>query len=281
MSLTKARLSALVIVTTVVGYLLASKSAGYGVDWVSLLHTVIGGGLAAGAASVFNQIMEIEIDARMARTADRPLPQRKLPAAGAFCIGWVLAALGIIHLAVKVNFTASAIAAATLGVYIFIYTPIKCISSLNTLVGAVAGALPPLIGWFAAGGEVCVEMWFLFSLLFLWQLPHFLAINWMYREEYENAGFVMWSNGDESGGRTSALALVFSGALVCLLITPLIFAFASLWAVLGLCASGVIMFLLALNFRSKRTRVAARKLFLYTLLFLPVCLGLLIIGWKV
>ncbi len=113
MSLTKARLSALVIVTTVVGYLLASKSAGHGVDWVSLLHTVIGGGLAAGAASVFNQLMEIEIDARMTRTADRPLPQRKLPAAGAFCIGWLLAALGIIHLAVKVNFTASAIAAGS------------------------------------------------------------------------------------------------------------------------------------------------------------------------
>jgi protoheme IX farnesyltransferase len=270
----------LVIVTTVVGYLLASKSSVQGVDWVNLLHTVIGSGLAAAAASVFNQLMEIEVDARMDRTADRPLPKRKLPAAAAFCIGWLLAAVGIIHLAAKVNFTASAIAAATLGVYVFIYTPMKCKSSLNTLVGAISGALPPLIGWFAAGGVVSIEMWFLFALLFLWQLPHFLAINWMYRDQYENAGFVMWSNGDEDGGRTSALAVFFSVALVGLLTAPLIFSFARLWAVLGLCVAGIIMLLLALNFRFNRTRVAARKLFLYTLLFLPVALGLLILGWR-
>ncbi len=126
-----------------------------------------------------------------------------------------------------------------------------------------------------------IEMWFLFALLFLWQLPHFLAINWMYRDQYENAGFVMWSNGDESGGRTSALAVFFSGALVVLLSAPLIFSFASLWAVLGLCVAGIIMLLLALNFRFNRTRAAARRLFLYTLLFLPVSLGLLILGWRV
>lgn len=281
MSLTKARLSLLVIVTTIVGYFLASKSVMNGVDWVNLLHTVIGSVLAAAAASIFNQLMEIEIDARMERTASRPLPKRKLPVAAAFSIGWLLAALGIIHLAVKVNFEASAIAAATLGVYVFIYTPMKCISSVNTIVGAVSGALPPLIGWFAAGGSVSIEMWFLFALLFLWQLPHFLAINWMYRDQYESAGFVMWSNGDESGGRTSALALVFSGALMALLTVPLIFEFASWWAVLALCVAGMGMFLLALNFRFTRTRVAARKLFLYTLLFLPVSLGLLILGWQV
>jgi protoheme IX farnesyltransferase len=280
MSLTKARLSILVIVTTVVGFLLASRSAMHGVDWGNLLHTVIGGALAAGAASVFNQLMEIDADARMNRTADRPLPRRKLPVAGAFSLGWLLAALGIIHLAAKVNFQASAIAAATLGIYIFIYTPAKRFSSLNTLVGAVAGALPPLIGWFAAGGAVGIEMWFLFALLFLWQLPHFLAINWMYRDEYEKAGFVMWSNGDESGARTSMLALIFSAALLCLLIAPLFFSFVRLWAVIGLCVAGILMLLLAFNFRLNRTRVAARKLFLYTLLFLPVCLGLLIMGWQ-
>lgn len=281
MSLTKARLSVLVIVTTIVGYLLASKSLVQGVDWANLLHTVIGSGLAAGAASVFNQLMEIDVDSKMDRTAGRPLPKRKLPAAAAFSIGWMLAAVGIIHLAVKVNFAASAIAAATLGIYVFIYTPIKRKSSINTLVGAISGALPPLIGWYAAGGVMGIEMWFLFALLFLWQLPHFLAINWMYRDQYEKAGFVMWSNGDESGGRTSALAVFFSGALVVLLSAPLIFSFASLWAVLGLCVAGIIMLLLALNFRFNRTRAAARRLFLYTLLFLPVSLGLLILGWRV
>lgn len=281
MSLTKARLSLLVIVTTIVGYFLASRSSALGVNWVNLLHTVIGSGLAAAAASVFNQLMEIDIDARMERTANRPLPAKKLPVAAAFAIGWLLAALGIIHLAVKVNSEAAAVAAATLAVYVFIYTPLKRISSINTLVGAVAGALPPLIGWFAAGGSICIEMWFLFTLLFLWQLPHFLAINWMYRDQYESAGFVMWSNGDESGGRTSALALVFSAALIILMVTPLIFAFVRWWAVLALCLAGIVMLLLALKFRFSRTRVAARTLFLYTLLFLPVSLGLLLLGWQV
>ena len=280
MSLTKARLSILVIVTTIVGYVLASRLVTQGVNWGNLFHTVIGGALAAGAASVFNQLMEIDADARMNRTADRPLPKRKLPVAGAFSLGWVLASLGIIHLAVKVNFEASAIAAATLGIYIFIYTPIKRISSMNTLIGAVAGALPPLIGWFAAGGVVDIRMWFLFGLLFLWQLPHFLAINWMYREEYEEAGFVMWSNGDSSGGRTSMLALFFSVALLFLLISPIFFSFLSLWSVIGLCMAGVIMLFFAFRFRANRTRVAARKLFLYTLLFLPLSLGLMIMGWQ-
>lgn len=281
MSLTKARLSLLVIVTTIVGYLLAAKSAANGVDWVNLLHTVIGSGLAAAAASVFNQLMEIDIDARMDRTAGRPLPAKKLPAAAAFAIGWLLAALGIIHLAVKVNSAAAAVAAATLAVYVFIYTPLKRVSSINTLVGALSGALPPLIGWFAAGGAIGTGMWFLFALLFLWQLPHFLAINWMYRDQYESAGFVMWSNGDESGSRTSALALIFSAALMILMVTPLIFAFVRWWAVLALCFAAMVMFLLALKFRFTRTRAAARRLFLYTLLFLPVSLGLLILGWRV
>ena len=278
--LTKARLSLLVIITTVFGYLLALKSSASLMDWWRLTHTVIGSALAAAAASVFNQLMEIDVDARMARTAVRPLPAKKIQPVAAFIIGWILAACGIVHLGVKVNAQASAFAAATLFVYMFIYTPMKRRSGLNTLVGAVSGALPPLIGWAAAGGDLSVvEPWFLFGLLFLWQLPHFVAINWMYRKEYEDAGFVMWSNGDESGGRTSFLGIFFSVLLMMMMVIPLAFGFVRTWAVVGLMLAAAVMVKYAINFGKSRLREDARRLFLYTLIFLPASLFFLFIGW--
>jgi protoheme IX farnesyltransferase len=281
MALTKARLSLLVIITTLVGFWLGARTAGGGPGFVTLLHTLFGSALAACAASVFNQLMEIDIDARMARTADRPLPAKKLPPAAAFVIGWLLAAFGVVHLAAKVNSAAAFAAAATLLTYVFVYTPMKRRSTLNTLVGAVSGALPPLIGWFGAGAGWGAEAWFLFGLLFFWQLPHFVAINWMYREQYEQAGFVMWSNGDESGARTATLALVFSSCQAALGLVPAVFGFCHLWACIALVAVGLWMVRLAWKFYRDRQRTSARRLFLFTLLYLPVALGLLIAGWRV
>lgn len=281
LALTKARLSLLVIITTMVGFWLGARSAGGGPGIAILLHTLFGSALAACAASVFNQLMEIDIDAKMARTADRPLPAKRLPPAAAFVIGWLLAAFGVVHLAVKVNSAAAFAAGATLLTYVFVYTPLKRRSSLNTLVGAVSGALPPLIGWFGAGAGWGVGAWFLFGLLFFWQLPHFVAINWMYREQYENAGFVMWSNGDISGGRTAVLALVFSICQCLLGIVPAALGFCHLWASAGLVVLGAIMVKLAVRFLRDRQRASARKLFLFTLLYLPVALALLIAGWRV
>ena len=279
MALTKARLSMLVITTTLVGYWLGSITVGAGIAWDKLIHTAIGSLFAAGAASVFNQLMEIDLDARMQRTADRPLPAKKIPPATAFVIGWVLAALGVVHLAVKVNATAAAVAAATIFIYVFIYTPLKRRSTTNTLVGAVSGALPPLIGWFGAGGTMGPEAWFLFGLLFFWQLPHFVAINWMYRDQYEDAGFKMWSNGDETGRRTATFALIFSLCLTALMALPLVFGFAKLWAVIAEGILALFMVWLSLRFLSERSRGAARKLFFYTLLYLPAALAVLIFGW--
>ena len=150
--LTKARLSFLVIVTAVVGFIVAAKSTENSTDWWLLFHTVIGCAFAAAASSIFNQLMEIDIDAKMSRTSDRPLPAKKIKPAFAFGLGWVFAAIGLVHLAVKVNPLSCAFAGATLFVYMFIYTPMKRRSGMNTLVGAVSGALPPLIGWAGAGG---------------------------------------------------------------------------------------------------------------------------------
>lgn len=290
MTLTKFRLSALVVVTTFVGFWLNSPAK---IDFWLLFHTILGSTLAAFGAAVFNQLMEIEPDRRMKRTADRPLAARRMEPGMAFGIGWLLSAFSLIHLAKMVNIEAAALTAATLGVYLFIYTPMKQGSSWNTIVGAVSGALPPLIGWAGAVGppaptdgyirwSLLVEPGaiFLFGLLFLWQLPHFLAINWMYRDEYEKGGFVMWANSDESGNKTSFLALLFSICTVPLMILPPLTNQTSWWFVIpaGLVNLGLLW--LAWKFRVVRERAAARKLFFYTLIYLPLMLGLSMIFWR-
>jgi heme o synthase len=288
MALTKARLSTLVAVTTLFGYWLGRYQQGLGVSWWLLLHTLVGTLLCAFGSSVFNQLMEVDADRKMKRTAGRPLPARKLPTELAFVFGVGLCSLGLIHLDLKVNFEACVLAGFTLISYIFIYTPMKRRSSLNTLVGAVSGAFPPLIGWAAAHGMPAAEdgfRWalmgapqavFLFGLLFLWQLPHFVAINWMYREEYERGGFVMWSNGDLTGDLTSKLALLFSGLLTALMLQPQLAGFAGVGHSLGGVALGLWLVGLAWRFRKSRQRPDARRLFLATLLHLPLALGLLI-----
>ncbi|MEM7145460.1 MAG: heme o synthase [Verrucomicrobiota bacterium] len=276
-TLTKARLSLLVLVTTFFGFLLASKGA---FQWMLLVHTLVGTGLTAFGSAVFNQLMEIDSDARMKRTSDRPLPAGRVPTSVAFLIGWVLAGFGIVHLALKVNFQASFLAAVTLIIYLFVYTPMKRKSSLNTLVGGVAGAIPPVIGWVAGGGGYGVEAWFLFGLLFLWQLPHFVAINWMYREEYVRGGFVMWSNDDESGAKTSGLALVFSVMLTALLVVPYLCGFGGWVSLVGGVLLGLVMVGLSLRFRRERDRGSARRLFFYTLMYLPLVFVVLVISWR-
>ncbi len=276
MALTKARLSLLVLVTTFFGFWLAS---GTGIAWMLLVHTLFGTALTAAASSVFNQIMEMDIDARMARTADRPLPARRLAPPLAFGIGWGLAALGIVHLGVKVNASAAMLAALTLLIYIFVYTPMKQASSLNTLVGAVAGAIPPVIGWVAAGGSFGIEALFLFGVLFFWQLPHFLAINWMYRDQYRNAGFVMWANRDDRGTLTAVLSLVFSICTTVWMALPCLFGFGNLVSLVGGTILGGVMIALAVRYGKTRSRIDARRLFFYTLIYLPLVLGLLAFTW--
>lgn len=283
MTLTKARLSMMVVVTTFVGFWLGAGNSGFG--W-RMLHTIFGTTLTAFGAAVFNQLMEVDADARMHRTADRPLPSRRVRREVAFLIGWLLAAVGIMHLGTRVNVEAAGLGALTLITYLFIYTPMKRRSTLNTLVGAVSGALPPVIGWVGAvaGPDDAahpVMRWdtfvqapavFLFALLFLWQLPHFLAINWMYREEYIRGGFVMWSNDDASGEKTSRLAVFYSVLLALLAFHPLVYGFASPWFTPIALALGGWLVMLALKFRKVRDRASARKLFLSTLLYLPIVL---------
>ena len=290
LALTKARLSFLVLVTTFFGFWFSSRTQGFE-GWL-LAHTLVGAAAVALGSSVFNQLMEIEADRKMRRTADRPLPANRIPIPGAFVLGAVLSAFGIVHLASKVNFEAATLTALTLFVYVFLYTPLKRRSSLNTLVGAIAGAIPPVIGWVAAFGPnpgeggfrretvLSLPALFLFALLFLWQLPHFLAINWMYREQYEAGGFVMWSNGDETGARTSLLAVLFTLPLIPLMGLLWVSGDARIWCLVMGALCGLVMLCPALRFRRERSRATARNLFLSTLVYLPVLLGLLLCGWR-
>lgn len=292
MTLTKFRLSALVIVTTFVGFWLRSPS---GLNVWLLIHTTLGSAAAAFGAAVFNQLMEIGPDSRMQRTADRPLPSGRMSPSTAFGIGWLLNAWALIHLTIRVNMEAAALTAMTLAVYLFIYTPLKRQSAVNTLVGAVSGALPPLIGWAGAAGPLPAGAaphfrWqlmlepgaiYLFLLLFLWQLPHFLAINWMYREEYRKGGYVMLSNDDEQGARTSRHALAYSVSTMLLMFYPVYTGLVHPWWFLppALLLSGWLCHL-ALRFNRQPERPTARKLFFCTLMYLPAILIVTTLAWK-
>lgn len=282
MVLTKVRLNVFVLVTTLFGYLLATKSLGDGMNWMGILHTLLGTAAAAFGSAAFNQLMEIEQDRMMGRTANRPLPSERMSVTTAFMIGWVLSAFGVIHLGAMVNISAAYLAAVTIAIYVFVYTPMKRQSSANTLVGAIPGAIPPMIGWAAAGGNwYDSESWYLFALLFLWQLPHFVAINWFCREQYEEAGYKMWSNGDVSGKKTARLALIFSACLT--LLAPLAclpgVEFAGwVYGVGGFLAGGYMCWL-SVKFGRAGDRASSRKLFLFTLLYLPIALVLLTFSW--
>lgn len=288
--LTKFRLSALVIVTTFVGFWLRRQQP---LDGWLLFHTLLGSTLAAFGAAVFNQLMEVEPDSRMVRTADRPLPSGRISTPAAFGLGWVLSSFALIHLSAKVNVEAAGLTAATLATYLFIYTPLKQASAANTLVGAVSGALPPLIGWAGAAGpsaatgsyfrwELLIEPGaiYLFALLFFWQLPHFLAINWMYRDEYQRGGFVMLANDDDKGAKTSLHALGYAIATLMLMFYPVMMKVASVWFLLPGVALGGWLCWLAWKFRQLRDRPSARKLFFCTLAYLPLVLIFTVLAWK-
>jgi protoheme IX farnesyltransferase len=277
--LMKVRLNFFVLVKTFFGYLLARK--GLPMEWGTLFHTLIGTAAAAFGSAAFNQLMEIDLDRLMKRTADRPLPARRMNPITAFGLGWVLSAVGIIHLAVMVGPGAAYLTAATVAIYVFVYTPLKRISSINTLVGAIPGAIPPMIGWVGGGGDALdPEAWFLFGILFFWQLPHFVAINWLCRQEYEDAGYKMWSNGDVSGKRSGLLCVFFSLVLAVFSVLPAIWGFANFLWLIGGPTFALAILALAARFIRDGERTSCRQLFFATLIYLPAALALLLIAWK-
>jgi heme o synthase len=272
--LVKARLTLLVLITTLVGFLFA---CGPEVDGLLLFNTLLGTFLAAAGAAALNQVFEADYDGLMRRTRNRPIPAQRISRDHGFAIGLGCSAVGVVYLSLTTNFLTALLTAITIGTYVFAYTPLKRITTLNTIVGAVPGALPPVIGWAAVRGEVNFESWLLFAILFLWQMPHFLAIAWLYRKDYRDAGFVMLSGNDTECRVTGRLALFYTVALVSISLLPYVLRLTSPWYVLIAFATGFGFFIAALTLALTGTDRAARRLFLVSIVYLPITLGALVI----
>ena len=271
--LVKARLTFLVLLTTLVGFYVGVRGA---TDYWLMLHTILGTALVACGAAALNQLWEREHDALMRRTADRPLPSGRMQPETVLVFGGFCSMAGLLYLAFAVNLLTSLLGALTLASYIFIYTPLKRVTWLNTAVGAIPGALPPVMGWTAARNELTGEGWALFAILFFWQIPHFLAIAWMYREEYAQAGFVMLPSVDPDGFRTGRQAVSHTMGLLTVSLTPYLFHLTGPVYLLGALALGTVFLVAAVLFSRQLTRPRARQLFFVSILYLPLLLGLMV-----
>ena len=271
--LIKARLTFLVLLTTLVGFYIGYPGP---LNLMLLFHAMLGTALVASGASALNQLMERDYDAKMQRTEDRPLPSGRLQPGTVLVFGGVCGGLGLVYLAVTVNLLTSLLGAITLGTYLFVYTPLKRVTTLNTVVGAIPGALPPLMGWVAARNEISGGGWALFAILFFWQLPHFLAIAWIYRDQYARAGFVMLPVVDPAGERTGRQAVSHALGLLPISLCPFVLHLAGPVYLFGAFALGLAYLWSAVQFSRQLTIPRARQLFFVSILYLPLLLGLMV-----
>jgi len=272
--LVKARLTGLVLLTTLVGFYLGSRET---VDFFLMIHALAATTLVACGASALNQWWERGPDAKMHRTEDRPLPSGRLQPETVLVFGGSCSVAGLIYLALAVNPLTSLLGALTLTTYVFVYTPLKRVTWLNTAVGAIPGALPPLMGWTAARNEMSTEGWALFAILFFWQIPHFLAIAWIYRDEYAKAGFVMLPGVDPEGARTGSQAVSHTLALLVASLCPVVFHVAGPVYCLGAMVLGFTFLWCAFRFSRRLALPQARQLFFMSIIYLPLLLGLLVL----
>jgi protoheme IX farnesyltransferase len=255
----KVRLNAMVVVSAAAGAWLARGEPGARQDGLAVLHACGGTALVAAGVGALNQVLERGTDARMERTRRRPVPSGRMSPTAASWAGGLLVLAGLAWLAAATNLLAAGLAAATALLYLGVYTPLKSRSSINTLVGAIPGALPPVIGWAAVAGGAGPGAWLLFALLFLWQIPHFLAIAWLYREDYRRGGLVMITVEDPTGGAAGRQAVLHALALLAALLLGLGYAAA------------------AAGFARARDDASARGLLWASLAYLPLLLGLMVV----
>ena len=272
--LVKARLTFLVLLTTMVGLYLGMQGP---MDYLLMIHTLLGTALVAGGSSALNQLLERDYDALMHRTASRPLPSGRMTPEAVLVFGSGISAVGLVYLALAVNPLTSFLGALTLVSYLFFYTPLKRVTSLNTAIGAIPGALPPLMGWTAARGQINAEGWALFAILFFWQLPHFLAIAWMYRDEYARAGYAMLPVFDPDGQRTSRQTVLHTLGLLPVSLFPFLFKTVGPVYCLGALILGLMFLGFALAFSRQMTHARARHLFYASIIYLPLLLGLMVL----
>ncbi|HTJ79674.1 MAG TPA: heme o synthase [Rariglobus sp.] len=273
LELTKPRLSFLSVVTTLVGYMAARPG------WFpqEFIFVVLGTSACAGGVAALNQWMELDTDAQMKRTADRPLPSGKIATGSAFVLGCLLCSAGLGFLFVKVNGLATLFALLTIIAYLAVYTPAKRWSRWSTEIGAVAGAFPPLIGWAAAEGRVTALGWILFGVLFFWQIPHFMAVAWTYRRDYSAVNFPMLPVRDTEGGKVARWSFINTLALVVVSLLPGFIGLASGYYLIVTALLGVWFIVRAGQFLRREGRdQAARKLFFTSIGWLPLQLGALV-----
>jgi len=266
-ALVKPRLNLLVVMSAVAGYVMASGDTH---DVLRLLCMIAGTGLVAGGASAFNQIIERGPDALMQRTRLRPMADGRLSTRDAWVFGSVLTIAGLATLALGANLLSAAVAFVTMASYAVVYTPLKRYSSFSTVIGAIPGALPPVIGWAAALDELSQGAWVLFGIVFLWQLPHFLAIAWIYREDYARAGFPMLPVIEPDGRSTARQAVMYSLALLPLSLAPTLVGMAGPIYFAGALVLTSLFVGLALRFGASRSIPDARRLFFGSIIYLPL-----------
>ncbi len=271
----KPRLNFLVLVTTAVGYYMAAMPD---TPWMLLVHTLVGTGLTAASASILNQLIERQHDLCMKRTRTRPIPSGRVAPVEAFVLGLVTGLAGVIYLAAVINPLTALLGLFTWLTYLLIYTPLKRRSTLNTIVGAIPGATPPVMGWTAVTGSLAPEAACLFGILFLWQMPHFLAIATMYREEYGAAGYRMLPVHDPDLKATSRQILLYGLALIPVsLISSMLHLTGWTYAVAALLL-GLAFWLLGMRAAVRRDRGSARVLFFASIIYLPVLLAAMTLG---
>ncbi len=268
--LAKPRMNFLVLVTTAVGYFMATRGWD---DWGRLLHTLVGTALTAGGASVLNQYVERGLDARMRRTRGRPIPSGRVTPVEALAFALLLSTAGLVDLLLFVNPLTALLGAFTLATYVFLYTPMKRWTSLCTVVGAVPGAVPIVMGWTAARGEISPEAWALFGILFLWQMPHFLAIAILYRDDYAAGGFKMLPVVDPRLHATGRQIVLYSLVLIPVSLLPAIFQMTGMIYLVSATLLGTIFAGFGILCALDKGRASARQLFLSSIAYLPLLLA--------
>ncbi len=274
LALTKPRLNLLVLATAMGGYYMGARE---GLSLPAVFHTAVGTGLVAGGSAVFNMVIERRVDGLMKRTRLRPLADGRLSPVEASWFGAALVSAGLAELAVGVNLLAASVAFVTLLTYVVWYTPSKLRTSLSTVIGAIPGALPPMIGWAAATNTLSIEAWVLFGIVFLWQMPHFLAIAWLYREDYARAGFPLLPVVEPDGSSTARQTLAYAAALVPVSLMPTLLGLtAGLYFVSALLL-GCGLWVVTWQFARERSSRRARMLFFGSIIYLPLLWGFMVL----
>jgi len=279
-SLTKPEVNFLIAVTAAAGFWMGAPASFAHFPWTSLVHALVGTVLVASGAATLNQLIELRFDAQMRRTARRPLASRRIEPSHALWFGISLSVFGAIYLAVATNALASLLSILTLMGYLFLYTPLKRKTPLCTLIGALPGAAPPLIGWAAVCGRLDGNAWLLFAIVFLWQFPHFMAIAWMYREDYARAGYVVLPVGQSKDRLVAWQTLLPSLALLEVALVPAIRGASGIVYFAGALVFGGVFLCYSAHFAFQMSTVSARRLLLASILYLPLLLAFLALDKK-